>query len=93
MAVDYLGAAVTVLKTLILLGGGLITWYAYRAYRRTGTVALGALAAGFALVTLGALLGGIVDRVLPLSRTVALVVESGFATCGFAVVLYSLWRQ
>lgn len=93
MTVDYIGAAVTILKTLILFTGGLITWYAYRAYRRTGMVALGALAAGFALVTLGELLGGIVDRLLPLSRTVALVVESGFVICGFGIVVYSLWRQ
>ncbi|MFB6295610.1 MAG: hypothetical protein ABEH66_02060 [Halobacteriales archaeon] len=91
--VGALGTTVTVLKTLILVTGGLITWYAYRAFRRTGSAALGALAAGFALVTLGALLAGIVDRVLPLSRTVALLVESGFTTCGFAVVLYSLVRE
>ncbi len=51
------------------------------------------VAAGFALVTLGALLAGPVDRVLPLSRSVALVVENGFAACGFTVVLYSLVRE
>jgi len=91
--IDPLGTAITVLKTLTLLAGGLITRYAYRAYRRTGSPALRALAVGFALVTLGALLAGVVDRVLPLSRAVALAVESGFTTCGFAVVLYSLVRD
>jgi hypothetical protein len=87
---DGFGVAVTVFKTGILLVGGLITVYAYRAYRRTGRPLLGVFTVGFGLVALGALLGGVVDRILPLSRDVALVVESGFTLSGFAVVLYSL---
>ena len=53
---------VIALKTLTLLLGGLITFLAYRAYRRTHSQSLGALAIGFAIVTLGAFLAGIGDR-------------------------------
>jgi len=78
------------LKTLTLLLGGSITFYALRAFRRTGSVALRALTVGFGLVTLGSLAAGVVDQLLPLDPSLALVVESLFTTVGFAVVLYSL---
>lgn len=83
--------AVTVFKTLTLLLGGLITYYSYRAYRRTGSPALRALAVGFGTVTVGSLLAGIVDQFLPIGPNSALVVESAFTTVGFAVILYSLY--
>lgn len=91
--IDPLRPTIVVLKTLILLSGGAITLYAFRAYRRTEAAALGALATGFGLVTLGALLAGAVDQVLPLSRSLALVVESAFTALGFAVILWSLFRR
>jgi len=91
--VDPLQSVIVVLKTLIFLSGGAITLYGYRAYRRTEVAGLGALAVGFGLVTLGALLAGVVDQALPLSRDVALVVESGFTAGGFAVILWSLFRR
>ncbi|MGQ4556509.1 DUF7521 family protein [Halobellus sp. GM3] len=79
------------LKTITLALGGLITFYALRAYRRTGSPALRALTVGFGVVTLGGLLAGVVDQFSPLEPSVALVVESLFATVGFAVILYSLY--
>lgn len=85
--------AVVVLKTLALLLGGSITFYAFQAYRRTDSSALRALALGFGAVTLGALLAGIVDQLLPLAPAVALVVESLFTTVGFGVILYSLYVE
>ncbi|MFB6160729.1 MAG: hypothetical protein ABEJ61_06085 [Haloferacaceae archaeon] len=85
--------AVVALKTLTLVLGGSITVYAHRAHRRTGSDALRALAVGFGTVTLGALLAGIVDRLLPLDPNLALAVESLFTTVGFAVILYSLFVE
>lgn len=84
-------AAVTVVKTLTLLVGGAITYFSYRAYRRTGSGALAALAAGFGVVTVGSLSAGVVDRFLPLPPTLALVVEGCFTLAGFAIILYSLF--
>lgn len=85
--------AVIVLKTLTLVLGGSITFYAFQAYRRTASSALRALAFGFGAVTLGALLAGIVDQLLPLDPSLALVVESLFTTVGFGIILYSLYVE
>ncbi|HET7323685.1 MAG TPA: hypothetical protein VFJ06_05080 [Halococcus sp.] len=90
---QYIATAVLVLKTLTLILGGMITFYSYRAYRRTMSRALRALALGFGLVTLGALLAGIVDRLITVDPGFALVVESAFTTAGFAIILYSLYIE
>jgi hypothetical protein len=92
-------SAVVVLKTLSLVLGGLITYFAYKAYRRTGSDPLRALALGFGLVTAGALMAGVLDQVLagpvgPVApRDAALLVESLLTTAGFGVILYSLYAD
>ena len=61
-----LGGAVTalvVVKAGILVFGGLITYLSVKAYRVMGAPELRALAAGFAIVTLGSLIGGFVDQI------------------------------
>jgi divalent metal cation (Fe/Co/Zn/Cd) transporter len=88
-----LTTAVVGLKTLTLVLGGSITFYAVQAYRTTGSRALRALALGFGTVTVGALVAGIVDQLLPVDPALALVVESLFTTVGFAVVLASLYVE
>ncbi|WP_435195723.1 DUF7521 family protein [Natronomonas sp. EA1] len=85
--------AVVVLKSLTLLLGGLITYYSFRAYRRTGSPALRALAAGFGIITLGALLAGAADQLLPVEPSIAFLVESSFTVVGFAVITYSLFVE
>lgn len=84
---------VIALKTVTLLLGGLITYFALKAYRRTNSSSIGALALGFGIVTVGALLAGIVDQVLAFDRNGALVLESALSAIGFAVVLYSLYAE
>lgn len=88
-----IATVVTVLKTLTLVLGGLITYHSYTAYRRTASPALRALAIGFGVVTLGALLAGFVDQLIPVDPKAALVVESAFTTVGFAFILYSLYVE
>jgi hypothetical protein len=83
----------TVLKTITLLLGGLITYHAVRAYRRTGARPLWALAVGFGVITLGSGVAGVVDLVTPLGRETALVVESLFTAIGFGAVLYALYGE
>jgi hypothetical protein len=89
----HITALVAALKTLGLVLGGLITYYSYKAFRRTGSSALRALFVGFGVVTLGALLAGIADQLLPVDATIALAVESLFTTAGFAIILYSLYAE
>jgi hypothetical protein len=87
----HITTAVTVLKLSSLLLGGLITYFSYKAYRRTESSALHALTLGFAVITLGALVAGIADQIVPVGRNHALLVESAFTTIGFAIILYSLY--
>lgn len=83
-----------ILKTFTLVLGGSITFYALKAYRRTGSSALRALSLGFGVVTLGAILAGIVDQLLTsVDPQLALVVESLFTTVGFGIILYSLYVE
>lgn len=82
--------AVLALKSLSLLTGGIITYFALKAARRTGRHPLHLLGLGFGFVTVGALLAGISDQLLAFERNVALVIESGFTTVGFLIILYSL---
>jgi hypothetical protein len=81
---------VTALKTATLLFGGLVTFFAGRAYLRTNARPLGLLALGFGVVTLDSLLAGAVDVLLPFGRENALVVESALTAIGFGVIAYSL---
>lgn len=88
---SHLTPLIVVLKTVTVVLGGVITFLAYTAFRRTGSPALRSLTLGFALVTLGALLAGAVDQVVGLETEVALVVESVLTAAGFAVIVYSLY--
>lgn len=83
--------AIVVIKTLTLVTGGLITFYAVRAYLRTGSSSLRALAVGFGVVTLGSIVGGGIDQITAMDPLVALAAESVFVLVGFAAILYSLF--
>lgn len=89
-----MNAAITLLvaaiKLVALLLGGLVTLYAYRAYRRTASRSLLAMAVGFGSITLGTLVAGFVDRILPYSAGAAVAIEGLFMIFGFLAVLYSL---
>ena len=88
---SHVASAIVVLKTLTLVLGLVITYLAYKAFRRTGSPALRSLTIGFGLVTLGALLAGVVDQVVGLQTDLALVVESALTAVGFGVIVYSLY--
>ncbi|MFC3477903.1 DUF7521 family protein [Halobacterium litoreum] len=84
---------VVALKTVTLLLGGLVTYFASKAWRRTGSPALRSLAIGFGFVTLGSLLAGVADQVLAMDRTFATLTESALTAVGFAVIVYSLYAD
>lgn len=89
----YLPTVVVALKTITLALGGLITWFAYRAYRRTGANPLRLLAVGFATVTLGALLAGAAHQAFGLDSGFVLTIESALTAVGFGIILYSLYAE
>ena len=84
---------VVALKTVTLLLGGAVTYFALKAWKRTGSPALRSLTIGFGFVTLGSLLAGGVDRLLAIDATYALAVESSLTAIGFAIILYSLYAE
>lgn len=89
----HLTTVITALKTITLVLGAMITYFSYKAFRRTGAKALWLLAAGFALVTLGSLLAGVFDLGLSLGREYAIIAESGLTALGFGVIVYSLYAR
>ncbi|MFC6613796.1 hypothetical protein ACFQAS_02270 [Halopenitus salinus] len=91
--VMYIDLLIIVAKTAILLLGGSITYYATRAYRRTGDRSLRALAIGFGFVTVGALLGGILDQGLNWDIAIGIAINSVLTAFGFGVIVYSLYIE
>lgn len=89
----HVPTVVTALKSITLILGAMITYFAYKAYTRTGASPLRTLAIGFAIVTLGSLLAGVVDLGLAVQESWALVVESAMTALGFAVIIYSLYAR
>lgn len=89
----HLTTAIVVIKTLTLAFGGLITFLSYRAYTRTGSPALRALAIGFGVVTTGAIAAGLLDQLTPLGLRWSVLVESLLTLAGFAVITYSLYAD
>jgi hypothetical protein len=84
---------IVVVKTCILVLGGLITYFSYKAYRRTGQDALRALTVGFGVVTFGALTAGILDAVLGVSLALGVLIDATLTLVGFAVITYSLYTD
>jgi len=82
--------ALAVVKTLVLIVGSAITFFAYKAYRRTGEQALGYLAGGFAIVTLGVALAGTMYEFLGVSLAMGILLETVLVLIGFLVIAYSL---
>ncbi|MDF9747152.1 MULTISPECIES: DUF7521 family protein [Natrinema] len=85
--------ALAVVKTLVLVVGGVITYFAFKAYRRTRQPALGYLALGFGLVTLGLVLAGMLTEVFQLHLVTGILLESLLVLAGFLVIAYSLYVQ
>ncbi|MFC5971021.1 hypothetical protein ACFPYI_06705 [Halomarina salina] len=84
---------VVAFKTVTLALGGVITYLTLKAYRRTGSRSLGALALGFAMVTLGALLAGAAHQAVGLDTESVLLIESVLTAAGFGVITYSLYTE
>lgn len=82
---------VIVFKTITLGLGGLITYLAAKAARKTGSTGLTYLAVGFGIVTFGSLLAGIVDQLLVFDGYEALVLENALTMVGFGIIAYSLY--
>lgn len=77
----------------ILLFGGSVTYFAYRAYRRTGTRAMGSLCLGLALVTVALIVHGSLYGVLYDGAAVLGFIPGILGATGFGLLLYSLYTR
>lgn len=85
--------AIAVVKTVILLLGGGITYIAFKAYRRTNDPSLQMLGLGFSVITLGAFLTGAANQFFSLSLEFGVLINSVFVAVGLAIIMYSLYVQ
>ena len=88
-----IATGIIVMKTGILVLGGLITYFSVKAYRNTGSNALRALAVGFGIITLGALLAGTLDLILGIPLGAGLLIDAVLTFVGCAVITYSLYTD
>lgn len=77
-------------QTLILVFGGVVVYYAYRAYSRTKSQAMLLLAVGFACVAIGALAAGVIYNLNTSDLSTPITVQAYSQVVGFLVIVYSL---
>jgi hypothetical protein len=85
--------AIAVVKTLILVVGGVVTYLAFSAYQRTFDRSLGFLAVGFGFIVVGVLLAGVTFELLDVALSVGILIESLFVLAGLSIIAYSLRVQ
>ena len=81
------------MKTITLILGGLITYFSYIAYKRTTSTALGALAAGFGIITAGSIIAGSINLLLGIDIQYSVLLQSIATASGFAVITYSIYVE
>jgi len=84
----YLSAA----QGLILILCGIVVYYALRAYGRTKSGAMLLMGTGFAFVTLGAAIAGVLFQVTQNLAT-AESVQAVSQVIGFFIIVYSLRKK
>ncbi|MDR5671915.1 putative membrane protein [Halalkaliarchaeum sp. AArc-CO] len=80
-------------QTAIVVLGGSISYFAYKAYNRTANPALRALSIGFAIVTIGAVSAGVLHHLFKVELEAGIAINSILTAIGFAVVTYSLYVE
>ncbi|MDQ2053717.1 MULTISPECIES: hypothetical protein [Halobellus] len=88
-----IATGIVVVKTGILILGGLITYFSLKAYRKTGARPLRAFSLGFGVITLGSLLGGTFDFILGVDLATGILIDATLTFVGFAVITYSLYAD
>ena len=88
MTLLYLDVA----QALILTFGGIVVFYALKAFRRTKSSAMLLLAVGFAFVSLGAVAAGVMYNLGNVDLTTVETVQASSQAVGFFVIVYSLVR-
>ena len=86
-------AYLDVAQALILVFGSIVVFYALRAFRRTKSQSMLLLGLGFAFVTLGAVLAGVLFNLTTMNDLVTVqTVQAASQAIGFFIIVYSLAR-
>ncbi len=88
MDVIYLDIA----QALILVFGGVVVYYAGKAYGKTKSQAMLLLALGFAFVAVGALAAGLLYNVGTVDLSTVITLQAYSQAVGFFIIVYSLAR-
>lgn len=80
-------------KLVTMLLGVLIAYQAYRGYRRSGSVPMLYVAVGFVLISVGAVIEGILFDVFHTTIFMAGTVATGIVALGMVAVLYALYGR
>jgi hypothetical protein len=83
-------AFLDVAQALVLVFGGVVVYYAGRAYRKTKSQAMLLLALGFAFVALGAFAAGLLYNIGAVDLGTVVTVQAYSQAIGFFVIVYSL---
>ena len=77
-------------QALILVFGGVVVFYASRAYGRTKSPSMLLLALGFACVAIGAVIAGVIYNVDTSDLSTPVTVQAYSQAMGFLIIVYSL---
>lgn len=77
-------------QALILVLGGIVVYFALRAFLRTKSQAMFLLGVGFAIVTIGAVAAGVLFNFYTSDLTTVETVQASFQAIGFLVIVLSL---
>jgi len=83
-------AFLDVAQVFILVFGGIVVFYALRAYGRTKSQAMLLLGLGFAFVAIGAVVAGILFNFYSSDLTAVETFQASFQAVGFLIIVLSL---
>lgn len=90
---DPLAALLVLSYAVALLFGGSVSYFSFRAYRRTGAREFGVLCLGVALLTIGLIGHAEFGWALVADGTIRPVVPAVLSATGLGLVLYSLYAR
>ena len=79
-------------EAFILVVGALVSFASLRAYHRSRDIGLALLGVGFVVVTVAAVLAGVIYEVTTHDLLTAWTVSSALDCVGFALILWSILR-
>lgn len=88
--IDLAQVVLVIARIIVLSLGLLITYYSVQAYRRTGLPFMRTTAIGFAVITFGVFLEGLLFEFLGLGLAIVHIVESVAIAIGFLILLFAL---